>query len=953
MLADRERTGRAILRSGQDDDGCRSALGQRREIANSGLKCHDCRVTGIVEALVGHLALRSGAKLKDLVLGSEAELRASVRAALVLAAGDIELPDGTDPGWVADAMIEGRLGNDAVPTELSGSTGTAPLELGAANFAMRLKSYMSPELIDDLERQGIDTSRLFEAFGRRFPEVIRANGTNAASPLRDLASRIEASESDRTTSAIASTLGVNLDQTGETLRELRRESQERTRRRLDALAVPDELVQDVLASIELIPLPSFEGGRLLALEAEGGSGKSTIAERLHVLAIERAETDPSAPLPVFVESNGLRGSLRDAIMRLWGANAELSTRGIDLVVDGLEEIGTTGARGLLLDVRSMFRDDQVPVVRVLVTQRPLFLGVKLDGKVALTLLSDEQATALIRRLSGQEHLSLIYTPVIRDAIHRPFYAIAVGLAVAESPSRFLPSPSTVIESVARRALADVPWDSVADLLGRAAAASVDARHGSVPIRQVTVSHQEEAALASSRLVRVDDRRFSFQIALVAEWFAAEHLRKNVGLVDALIEDPQRLDLWRYPLLLAVESQGFEQMEPALTALARHAPAMAGWILSQPDPFASPQVEAHLLDEDVVRDARKMAAQMRVAFSALGDGLESLSRSWVLFSSGKLLPIAVATGGRRCEYSWHRPDPGIPDVLDALPSPRTEDFRPNWLSLTSVTLTDHPAWVWRHAQDELRGLVEGSIKDGRVFSGAEIFGREARWNVALEALGRRGSLGAAPVERQDLAALLVKRDEILKAAGIEHARDDRSTAAIRALVTEMEACSEEELLSPWDPPDNLARPQGFVWGFWSDTALLNRVRAFTRDGLHLYKHAVDGVLPHFTSHLRVSAAWPARVVGYMSPANYDRGFEGQPMFLWYLDVESDEVETEWKLVEDVGEIARGLYEERQVGRWHMGEPTGIYRADPATAFATSLLWDDLKEWGWTNGRAPQS
>lgn len=907
-------------------------------------------MTGLAEALLGHAILRTGARVKDLVIGREGELRAAVREALVAAAGTLTLPPGMDADWVADAVIEGRL-TDGTPAALSG-TATGPLQLGAFDFAQRLRSRMPPDLISDLERAGVGTTALLEAFGNSFPETIRSHGARSESPLSDLAARIEANASQRSLGSITEELGINLAQTAETLAFLRRASEVRSRRRLDALGVPDDVIDTVQASIDAIPLYVVEPGKLVLLEAEAGSGKSTAAERVHLAAIGHAEADPMAPLPIFIEASRLQGSVGDEVRRLWGSNPDLATRGVSIVIDGVEEVGTTRARQLILDSRAMLRGDPEQAVSVLATQRPVDLGLHFDDTLSLVLLTEEQAARLIRQISKRDLQVWMYSSVIREAIRRPLFAIAVGLAGNETTSPLPPTRSAVIESVVRRALRDTPWEAAAELLGRAAVASVDAGHRPVPIGEVVTNRSEEEALRSSRLVRVDEERISFQIALIAEWFAAEHLRAHLTLVDTLVTDARRLDLWRFPLLLATESRGFDRMQPAMTALAEHAPAMAGWILTQPDRFDALRRSSGEIGDVPTLDSRQLATRLRHAFSALGNGLEPLSRTSALYSTGRLVPIVVATSGRGCDYAWHRSDPELPDVLDSFPVMGSNDYYSNWLSLTSATMSGHPAWVWRHAHDRLRRLVEASVKDGAVFKGAPVADAEARWNLALEALGRRGAIGAIPIERNQLAGILTRRDETLRTVGIEDARDDRPTARLRQLVAELQAAEQDVLDAPWPAPDSLHQPlpSSWVWNFWSPAALLERARAATIAGLDLYKYAIDSNLPRFEAHLQTSAAWPVRVVGYMSPADGYRGLQGMPVFVWYLDFDANEVSSDWQLVTDARDIVEQLHNRRQ--GHHLGELHGIYGSEPATAFATMLLWDDLSDWGWVKGPVPK-
>ena len=61
-------------------------------------------------------------------------------------------------------------------------------------------------------------------------------------------------------------------------------------------------------------------------------------------------------------------------------------------------------------------------------------------------------------------------------------------------------------------------------------------------------------------------------------------------------------------------------------------------------------------------------------------------------------------------------------------------------------------------------------------------------------------------------------------------------------------------------------------------------------------------------------------------------------------------SDWQLVTDLRDIGEQLHNRRQ--GHHYGELHGIYSSEPATAFATLLLWDDLSDWGWVKGPTPK-
>ncbi|HEX8700916.1 MAG TPA: hypothetical protein VF815_18875, partial [Myxococcaceae bacterium] len=84
---------------------------------------------------------------------------------------------------------------------------------------------------------------------------------------------------------------------------------------------------------------SLSDKSLVLLEGDFGSGKSTAGERLHQRAVERALTEPTAPVPLYLSAREVRGPLRDAVLGAavgLGAPAQL---GAHIVLDGVDELG--------------------------------------------------------------------------------------------------------------------------------------------------------------------------------------------------------------------------------------------------------------------------------------------------------------------------------------------------------------------------------------------------------------------------------------------------------------------------------------------------------------------------------------------------------------------------------------------------------------------------------------
>jgi len=898
------------------------------------------------------MAVGAGRRLKALVVGGDGELRLAINEAILLAAQDTDLPPETSPQWVADVLIEGRTAVDSVPQEVAGIADDSPLELYAPDFSSHLAQLISSQLKADLADVGVDCDELFQHFSARFIEVVRRHAVNADSSLIGLAGRIEAAGLERSVDAIARSTSVNIEATLPTLLKLRQESETRIRRRLDALGAPSDLTDLLLTSIADVALPALPDVGTVAIEAEPGSGKSTLAERIHLGSIETALVDETAPLPVFIEAKRLTTPITIAIDRMWGANRDSFPRGIDLIVDGVDEIGTDASRELMLDVRSVTRDPLSPVVRSIVTFRSHGSNLEFEHRAEVPLLTEDQAAQLIRALSGSDRPAYLRTDTLRAAVRRPFFAIAVGLELRNRSGTFLPTTSRMIQSVVERALSQESWDSASEVLGKAAAASVDVGHRPVPLSRLALTSTQVLALRRSRLIRiVDEQSIIFDVALIAEWLAADHFKRNLELISELVSNPIRLDRWRYPLLLVIETQNQLEIEAVLSTLARKAPTMAGWLLSQPDPFDLRGLGQPIEPMDRAEDDHTFAKMMRLAFDSFKEGLGSSCEGMWLLGMDSLPPLFLRTSGHSCEYSWHRPSEDLPDILDVGPPPPNELFV-EWMSMVSFTVTNHPAWMWRHVMNQTREMLKASITTGHIFADSDIARCELDFIIGLKALDRRGSINPGIIRVESLRERLQFRDNLLREMGLNDTSDDAETAELRDLVNRMDASGKVELASPWAMPDSLAEPTGWVWGLWTTEGLLNRVRDVTLAGLKIYGDCISNRLVQFGPYLGSSSNWPVRLVGYMTRGRPDDGFGGQPTFLWYVEPNAETVEVRWELVDDMAEVDRRLQENGTVRRWTWGVMSGLFHPDPAIAFAIVTLWSDLHEWSWTDGGTPR-
>ena len=146
-------------------------------------------------------------------------------------------------------------------------------------------------------------------------------------------------------------------------------------------------------------------------------------------------------------------------------------------------------------------------------------------------------------------------------------------------------------------------------------------------------------------------------------------------VTELVADTKRLELWRYPILLAIEARDAPANERLLRTIAIDAPTMSGWLLTQPDPFHTAHfgwpngVEVH-------RERDEMTREFLNAVDAVGKGAAPGSSHLAIFERGRPNPIWLVTSHANVDYAWATNAFGDPDVIEdsaEFPKPRVRSM----------------------------------------------------------------------------------------------------------------------------------------------------------------------------------------------------------------------------------------------------------------------------------------
>ena len=312
-----------------------------------------------------------------------------------------------------------------------------------------------------------------------------------------------------------------------------------------------------------------------------GSGKTLAVERLFQRAVNNTLSDSSQPFPLLVSARELNESLRDYIERSLQGNADPFDPRVLLIIDGVDELGTT--RALDLYHQAKVYSDANQRATVVVTTRTL-PGFEMSREaIRLNRLTEKQSIELIIRVSGQvlESRDTYQWPKsIQDAVRLPLFALMIGSLLRDNTRLTFATPGRVIEQLANKALqqAQGNTEELDRLLQELAVKSTD-DGARVRLSSITPVLAKQRLVNDSRLVEQSSDMVDFALSIFREWYAARALIEGTISIDHL---QQMSDRWLPSLSVVLNSEQDELRNSLMAHLISTDVGLASLLLKEHD-----------------------------------------------------------------------------------------------------------------------------------------------------------------------------------------------------------------------------------------------------------------------------------------------------------------------------------------------------------------------------------
>jgi hypothetical protein len=482
-------------------------------------------------------------------------------------------------------------------------------------------------------------------------------------------------------------------------------------------------------------------GSLTILLGEMGSGKSLIGERIFQSKVEAAQLSSASRIPIFLEAYYIRGkSFKNVIEENIPPFCKTSENFL-IIIDELDKIGISNAVSLLRDARVLVQSQQN--FTFLLISRPMSDWANAIEAVKIPLLEREDSELLIGKISRQTNFSSKnLSEPLQSAILFPLFAVLLGSYLQERGIWTLQTKEQLLSDLVERVLRPLQ-ENVAkakDLLGNLASASINKAGASVsPVE--FASWVEGQQLLDTGLVVEDVNGLRFATPILAHWFAAQHLLANSSVTQALVQDKQKLELWRYPLVIAIATFPLNRISHLFTPIVIAEPLIAANLVGEALAFQGRTLETpSLLPIELGQHLRNAMESWLTGFSPLASLVAPHLKNAIIpnigvrYSRRKLetdQPTDSQTTSAWVEIALHYGNEHLPPVIDLPSDVKSGDLK-GWKSLTGFFPYMLASWAWKWTLEQTIDLL---LQHRTIPVGAGLLSLEAAWYGATEILGR--------------------------------------------------------------------------------------------------------------------------------------------------------------------------------------------------------------------------
>ena len=595
------------------------------------------------------------------------------------------------------------------------------------------------------------------------------------------------------------------------------------------------------------------------LIGEYGIGKSHALYILFLKNYREFIENKTLKIPCFTTA---REVVESGGIQKWVSEEILTDFDLLILIDALDEIEYASSIKLIEEIE--YINERFKKAQIIVASRKLS-SINEANIIQMKTLDDNEIDELFSAVTGLESRVSLYRKHSSKGmdywkmLDRPFFLLIYALHI-NNRDIVIKSNIDVVALFIDKMLQKhnlTKTDAFEKLL-QLAILSVNKNLGSVHRSEMDFDPDE---IVKTGLVTAEHSSYySFPFPIVAQWLAAEALRKGLVNNGDIVGNRRILLKWRYPLSILFSISSFDGSKALLSEIVRKYPGVAGVIIND-----GIKTEKQIQLEDSYTCGEKLQFCMNAWVEGLGKTAELL-----LLSDDGRSPntLYVNSKDRRLRYSWSAYKLQDSIVVNE-PQPGTNGF----FYRVERTPAAQATWPWIVSFDAIRDRLKQCIDKKRIPVHGQIE-KELIWKLALKDK-HLGSLFYDGINIADLLRFNPPR-EVVENLVYEQSVYYKG-------LNELEASGEKMLYPPYPVADLDTSKGGWIWSSFSQSQMLKRIQFEYELGLAEYSYIVETFFPTIKNEMALYAALPARIVGQLEFENpsEDKTWGSHPVLSWYV------------------------------------------------------------------------
>lgn len=675
------------------------------------------------------------------------------------------------------------------------------------------------------------------------------------------------------------------------------------------------------------------------LTGEFGTGKSHALTILAQRLSNVYQLNQSGKVPLFAQAKEVAGS---ESIRKWFDQFKIKPEESIILIDGLDEIDYNTARELIEETNLLLNEGY----HIVVGSRSLFALGNGNGIIEIAPLSYDERLELFSAITGDIIPDMVFQhlePQMDQMLLRPFFCI-IFAQMKLHPQSWAKQDADIVAEFIKRSIqkcGDEGQTAYNDL-AMMAAKSIDRFLGDILLSEVRLNGAISTVLKTGFITLSDDC-ISFPLPIIAQWFAAEAIRRRIITIDEILSSENRANRWIYALSILFGQMTFDESLDFFAKIVRDMPCIAPRIIRDGIRFGEKVQLPHALD------CGEMIQQcMRVWIEALGP----LSQFIAPCVAREVRPLALCIQNGMLSYSWMKREDG-PSVIQL----DHDEMLRVCGSVHSRSIRPQPTWPWVLTFEVLSDNLKKAIENHTILLSNSQLHKEWLWSLALH-LSQHGSLREDTIDLECLEQYREYKNQIPCIDGKWIPIDD--------FFSEVDKLKEQgitRLEPPYPIADKERTRQGWIWRDYSANRYLQKARFTCGTALDEYMNLANSIFPALKDSLYLAKLYPCRFVGgleFNEGAKTGDWGKDSPQMTWYWEavpsLEEAGVDIELKKIPfNDNTLLETLHMHNKKTRPELGEKAGgriaysvftdIISATPVTDMVYKWLKDELKASGW--------